>query len=90
MLEASEAGTWAPRSSARVQDKEDVICSFTLQFGKDSCLELFAQLRSDEVGVQNIRTDAAWFPQYAEVEEVVLTGVLLTCSDSLALCNLHL
>lgn len=63
---------------------------FTLQSVMDSCLELFAQLRSDEVGVQNIRTDAAWFPQYAEVEEVVLTGVLLTCSDSLALCNQHL
>lgn len=48
---------------------------FTLQTGKDSCPELFAQLRSDEVGAQNTRTGAAWFPQYAEVEEVVLTGV---------------
>lgn len=90
MLETPEADTLASRSSARVQDKDDVTCSFTLQFGKDSCLELFARLRSDEVGVQHIQTDAAWFPQYAEVEEVVLTGVLLTCSDSLALCNLHL
>lgn len=85
----TEAGTWA-LSSARVQGKWGVICSFTLQSGKDSCLELFAQLRSDEIGVQNTRTDAAWFPQYAGVEEVALTGVLLTCSDSSALCNLHL
>lgn len=61
--------------SVRVQAKEDSVCSFTLQTGKDSCLELFAQLRSDEVGAQNTRTGAAWFPQYAEVEEVVLTGV---------------
>lgn len=90
MLEASEADAWAPRSLTRVQVNEDVIGSFTLQSGKDSCLELFALWKSDEVEEQNRRTDAAWFPQYAEVEEVVLTGVLLTCSDSLALCNLHL
>lgn len=75
MLEASEVGTWVSRSSVRAQAKEDAVCSFTLQTGKDSCLELFAQLRSDEVGAQNTRTGAAWFPQYAEVEEVVLTGV---------------
>lgn len=78
MLEVSEADPWAPNNSAGVQGKKDVNRSFTLQFGKDSCLEPFVQLRSDEVGVQNIRTDAAWFPQYAEVEEVVLAGVLLT------------
>lgn len=51
---STSTGTSIPRSVAGVQDKEIVICSFTLQLGKNSCLELFAQLRSDEVEAQNI------------------------------------
>lgn len=64
-----------PETQFRVQAREYAVCRFTLQTGKDFCPEFFAHLRSDEVGAQNPRTVAAWFPQYAEVEEVVLTGV---------------
>lgn len=42
-----------PEAQSRVQAREDAACSFTLQTGKDSCPEFFAQLRSDEVGAQN-------------------------------------